>query len=303
MGWSIPPTWPTSWDCGQDICSWICLSVWSPPLELHSDQGPNFESALFQEVCRLFEIVKTRSSPYHPSSNGLVERFNRTLAALIRSYLESRLHDWDSFIPLLTSAYRSTTHPSTGFSPNFLMFGQEVTAPVDLLFPRPSTTLATDIPTYVQDLRERLHECYELAREKLRVAAERQKRDHDTRVVQNHFSPGDLVLKRNHNHKKLETPWVGPFVVKKVMGDCLYLVASKQKTYVLHHDLLKPYTGSQVPRWVRGLPANNQHWMWVSCCALPNVFSCFQTYHHGHHWWKKSPGPRLQVSAMPLVGR
>ena len=136
----------------------------------------------------------------------------------------------------------------------------------------------------MQDLRERLHECYELAREKLRVAAERQKRDHDTRVVQNHFSPGDLVLKRNHIHKKLETPWVGPYVVKKVMGDRLYLVASKQKTYVLHHDLLKPYTGSQVPRWVRGLPATNQHWMQVSCCALPNVFSCFQTYHHGHYW-------------------
>ena len=139
------------------------------------------------------------------------------------------------------------------------MFGREVTAPIDFLFPRPPTAAPTDVPTYVQDLRERLHTCYELARVKLRAAAERRKRVHDTRVVQNQFKPGDLVLKRNHNHKKLETPWVGPLVVKKVVGDCLYLVASKQKTYVLHHDLLKPYNGSLIPRWVRGLQATNQH--------------------------------------------
>ena len=235
------------------VLEFVCR--YGAPLELHSDQGRNFESALFQEVCRLFEIVKTRTSPYHPSGNGLVERFNRTLGSLIRSYLEGRPSDWDKFIPLLTSAYRSTPHPSTGFSPNFLMFGREVTAPVDLLFPRPPRTPSQDVPEYVVGLTERLHECYELARNTLRSAAERQKRDHDTCVVQNLYEPGALVMKRFHRHKKFETPWVGPLVVRKRISDCLYLVASKQKTLVLHHDLLKPYEGSDVPRWVGAQPA------------------------------------------------
>ena len=242
------------------VLEFVCR--YGAPLELHSDQGRNFESALFQEVCRLFEIVKTRTSPYHPSGNGLVERFNRTLGSLIRSYLEGRPSDWDKFIPLLTSAYRSTPHPSTGFSPNFLMFGREVTTPVDLLFPRPPRTSSPDVPEYVADLTERLHECYELARNTLRSAAERQKRDHDTRVVQNLYEPGALVMKRFHRHKKFETPWVGPLVVRKRISDCLYLVASKQKTFVLHHDLLKPYEGSDVPRWVAARPAT--HW-WARC--------------------------------------
>ena len=189
------------------VLEFVCR--YGAPLELHSDQGRNFESALFQEVCRLFEIVKKRTSPYHPSGNGLVERFNRTLGSLIRSYLKGRPSDRDKFIPLLTSAYRSTPHPSTGFSPNFLMFGREVTAPVDLLFPRPPRTPSQDVPEYVVGLTERLHECYELARNTLRSAAERQKRDHDTRVVQNLYEPGALVMKRFHRHKKFETPWLG----------------------------------------------------------------------------------------------
>ena len=56
------------------------------PEQLHTDQGRNFESKLIQEICKLLEIHKTRSSPYHPQSDGLVERFNRTLEAMLSKY-------------------------------------------------------------------------------------------------------------------------------------------------------------------------------------------------------------------------
>ena len=54
------------------------------PLELHSDQGSNFQSGLFNSVCTLLEVTKTRTTPYHPASNGMIERFNRTLKGMIR---------------------------------------------------------------------------------------------------------------------------------------------------------------------------------------------------------------------------
>ena len=146
-------------------------------------------------------------------------------------------------------------HPSTGFTPNILMFGRESSGLVDLLFPIPKVGQGPSVPEYVVSKQERLVECYNLAREHLRAAAERQKRDHDTRVLQNKFQPGDLVWKWYHVRKKLERPWVGPYVIRKVLSDCLYLMSDKKSTYALHHDLLKPYTSTHVPRWAQMLRA------------------------------------------------
>jgi hypothetical protein len=53
------------------------------PTTIHTDQGKNFDSALIKEICELLGIKKTRTTPYHPQSDGLVERFNRTLVGML----------------------------------------------------------------------------------------------------------------------------------------------------------------------------------------------------------------------------
>ena len=57
------------------------ISRFGVPLILHSDQGRNFEGAVFSEMCKLLEVTKTRTTPLNPQSDGMVERFNRTLDA------------------------------------------------------------------------------------------------------------------------------------------------------------------------------------------------------------------------------
>ena len=217
-------------------------------LELHSDQGRQFESNLLQDVCKLLKIKKTRTTSYHPASNGLIERFNRTLARMIRSFAVKNT-DWDLHLPLLTAAYRSTVHPATGFTPNMLMLNREVHLPVDLLFPRPRSKERVEVHEYVAELRAKMEQCYDIARRNLKNAATRQKRDYDTRIKEQQYQPGDLVYRRNHIQKKLEIPWQGPLVIVKVLSDSVYKVADKKKTINLHHDLLRPYTSSSVPKW------------------------------------------------------
>ena len=71
---------------------------------IHSDQGREFENKVMQELCLLCGSHKTRTTPYHPESDGLVERFNRTLLMFVG---ENR-DDWDDLLPAVMMAYRSS---------------------------------------------------------------------------------------------------------------------------------------------------------------------------------------------------
>lgn len=57
-----------------------------PPKTFHTDQGSNFEFKLIDQLCKMYQIKKTRSSPYHPEGNGAVERENGSIKDLLRPY-------------------------------------------------------------------------------------------------------------------------------------------------------------------------------------------------------------------------
>lgn len=227
------------------------VSRFGIPLEIHTDQGTNFQSNLFQELCRLLDIHKTKSTPFHPSSNGLIEKFNQTLGKMIKSYVDENKRKWDFYIPILMSAYRSTVHPSTGFSPNKLMLGREVNLPHELLYPLPRHNAQKPVNEYVDDLRVHMEDIYHVARENLKQSGEKQKRDHDTRIIDKPFLVGSLVFRKKPFFKKLESPWSGPFVVIKQLSPVVYKIRDSRKCFNIHFDNLRAYESSVFPSWVK----------------------------------------------------
>ena len=116
------------------------------PQELYSDQGTNFESKVFSEMCRVWGITKTRTAAYNPKFDGMVERFNKTLVNMVAVLIDprKRQRDWDKCLPYTTFAYRCTLHESTGESPNMMMLSREVSIPIDLVVETYSFTSHTN---------------------------------------------------------------------------------------------------------------------------------------------------------------
>ena len=69
------------------------------PKEILTDQGSNFTSQLLAELYRLLGVKGIRTSPYHPQTDGLVERFNQTLKGMLRKTVQDEGKDWDKMIP------------------------------------------------------------------------------------------------------------------------------------------------------------------------------------------------------------
>ena len=103
------------------------------PKEILTDQGTNFTSMLLQELYRLLHIRHIRTSPYHPQTDGLVERFNRTLKMMLRKTAVEEGKDWDRLLPYVLFAYREVPQSSTGFSPFELLYGRAPRGPLDVL--------------------------------------------------------------------------------------------------------------------------------------------------------------------------
>ena len=80
------------------------------PSVIHSDQVREFENHLMQELCLLCGAHKTRTTPYHPVSDGLVERFNRTLLMMLAMFAGENRDDWDDLLPAVMMVYRSSVH-------------------------------------------------------------------------------------------------------------------------------------------------------------------------------------------------
>ena len=196
------------------------------PRRLLSDQGKEFCNAILNELCYYLNVKKLRSSPYHPQTNGAVERVHQTLRRMVGKLDNKRRKNWPDHLGAITHAYNATRSQITGFSPYFLMFGRRPRLPVDLLFPTSRQLPNTKgVNEYVKALHDRLREAMKLARASASHEAARQKRLYDRRAGAVELRPGDKVLVRLDGYRgasrKLKNRWGSHLhtVVRRIAED------------------------------------------------------------------------------------
>ena len=249
-----PMSCHTAEECARKVVlNWVL--PFGCPLYIHSDKGREFESKLWTEMCSILNIEKTRTNSFRPQSDGLVERWNRTLLQSLRAFCTERKEDWDELAPFVAHAYRASKHASTGCTPNLLVFGEEIRTPVDLLYgTKPGSIDFPCTNRFVEELRQAYRKAGGFARERLLSTAVVQKRNYDLGTKARFFQPGTWVYRYYPPIKqhKLCGSWDGPFeVIKQLSGSTFLIRNEKGKELNWHGDLLKPVKGPGAPKQVK----------------------------------------------------
>lgn len=194
---------------------------------LTSDQGRQFESNLFSELMKCMGIHRIRSTPYHPQSNGAVERFHRSLKVALMARLDST--SWQDELSTILLGLRSTLRSDTGISAAELTYGCTLKLPGEFFDSKKSEP--SDPHTLVNEIRDHIR--------KLKSVPDRQ-RNSRTLFIHPDLKSCEFVFIRNDAVRKpLQPPYDGPFKVLS-RSNKVYNVQLPRRRVRVSIDRLKP---------------------------------------------------------------
>ena len=86
-----------------------------------------------RQLYKQLRIHNITTTPYHPQTDGMVERFNATLKSMLRKSLSACQGLWDEALPLVLGEYRITSCRATGFTPAELSLGHNIRTPLAVM--------------------------------------------------------------------------------------------------------------------------------------------------------------------------
>ena len=198
------------------------LSIFGAPDKLLTDQGSQFTSELFLSLCRIIGIKKVFTTPYHPQTDGVVERNNRTLVKMLAMYVSTDQQNWDQLMSMLTYTHNTARHSTTEETPYMMMFGRE--APDFSPEVHELQEIAMTKADYADRFRDALIEAHRCARKAMKKAQRRYKRYYDRSVVSESYGKGDIVYLwqpsvPRKGSRKFTPPWRGPYRVKEKINE------------------------------------------------------------------------------------
>ena len=214
----------------EHICRFGC------PGTIITDKAANFGSAWMVELYKLFGIRKIRTTAYHPQSNGISERANRTLLDGIACYLEPlcKQEDWDDWVKPIAFGYNTTRNATTQFTPYHILHGREARVPADLFLPTSIIADGTNmeyvsVNDYVNAARFELLRAHTLALQNLIDAGNKyESKTANAATLATYKKDEPVLIYRPYVpqglSRKLSKLWSGPYVVMAKSGYVTYRV-------------------------------------------------------------------------------
>lgn len=223
------------------------------PAVLITDRGAAFTADLIQEVVTLTHSNHRKTTAYHPQTNGLTERLNRTLADMLSMYVDVEHKTWDEILPYVTFAYNTAVQETTQLTPFELVYGRRVTTPLDAMLPVDDGTTTSE---GADDFIQKAEEARQLARNRIRSQQSTDARRYNQSRRNVQYNPGDHVwvwtpVRHRGLSEKLLRRYFGPYEVVRRLSDVNYeilpqsvdprLSRRRPRPEVVHVVRMKPY--------------------------------------------------------------
>lgn len=206
------------------ICKHGCPKI------ILTDNGTHFKNKMIRHLCEKFEIKHKLSSPYHPQTNGLVERFNRTLCESLAKTLEKE-NRWDENLEEVLFAYRTNKQDTTQETPFYLLYGREANLPIEEILrkiPQETAEKESELKRRFEliELQNKRNEIQDRIREKQK----KQETYHNKKIKkEENFVIGEKVLLKEASKEKqwsgkLSQNWKGPYYIHEVYGKGTYKI-------------------------------------------------------------------------------
>jgi hypothetical protein len=220
------------------------------PSVIISDRDPRFTSSFWRSLHGFADTKLRLSTAFHPQTDGQSERAVRTIIDMLRCYTADET-EWDQKITAIEFAYNNSVNPSTGYSPNFLLFGEHPRTHATLTMEQLQDSSANDAATaFIAGNQAAIAK----AKQHLLIAQERQTRYANKKRRDFQYQVGDQVLLSTANLslqtsavRKLSAKWIGPFKIIQRISSTAYrleMPAKYRMHKVFHVSLLKPYLQS-----------------------------------------------------------
>lgn len=254
---AVPLRDKTALSVARALVKHVYLVYGAAEIQVH-DQGREFCNEISEKMAKLWGIQEARTSPYRPSSNGVVERVHATINGVFAKTIKENQRDWCERTPYVAFAYNTSYHTSTTYSPFYLMFLREPVVGLDLMLGTPSEVLSTNLEDYTGEMSQRMRDSYALVRELLQSSFSRMKRRYDSRIKELQLEAGDFVWyysprKRPGLGRKWQMTSTGPYQVVRRVNWVNYVISltPRSRPVMVHIDRLKKYEGTLPTCWTR----------------------------------------------------